>query len=299
MNLAPISISTYSRIWHLKQTIESLQKNKLAQESILYIFSDAPKEGDEEIVKKLREYIHTIDGFKEVKIVEQKENNIKKNMHDARTIPLKEFGKMIRMEDDNIVSTSFLQFMNNGLDFYKDNKKIIAISGYNVPAKFPESYKHDYYKSESFNGWGFATWEDRGFLDIIEYNGQYSELMKDKKLYKKIKEKRPTLISPLKRIYEGTLNAGDYKITFHMIKNNLYTIKPIRSLVDNIGHDGSGVHCGINTKYTNEILNNRIIKFENNIKYNPEIDMIWRKHMEQKQSIIKRILNKIRKTKRN
>jgi hypothetical protein len=46
-NLAPIGVSTYSRINHLKQSIEALQKNTLAKESELYIFSDAPKPGDD------------------------------------------------------------------------------------------------------------------------------------------------------------------------------------------------------------------------------------------------------------
>jgi len=85
MSLAPISISTYSRLEHLTKTIESLQKNTLAKESVLYIFSDAPKNGDEEVVKKVRDYLYTISGFKEIHIIEQKTNNIKKNINNIHT----------------------------------------------------------------------------------------------------------------------------------------------------------------------------------------------------------------------
>ena len=49
-NLAPIGISTYSRIHHLQKTVEALKNNLLASQSELFIFSDAPKAGDEEIV---------------------------------------------------------------------------------------------------------------------------------------------------------------------------------------------------------------------------------------------------------
>ena len=64
MQLAPVGIATYSRLSHIKKTVESLQQNTLATQSELYIFSDAPKKCDEEIVLKIRKYIHTIKGFK-------------------------------------------------------------------------------------------------------------------------------------------------------------------------------------------------------------------------------------------
>ncbi len=292
-NLAPISVTTYHRLEHLKKTIESLQKNELAKDSILYIFSDAPKKGDEEIVQKVREYIRTIDGFKEIRIAEQEINDIEKNMSDARSTPLKEFGKMIRMEDDNVVSSSFLEYMNNGLDFYKNNKKIVAISAYNVPAKFPDDYKHDYYLSTYFNAWGYATWANRNILDIVNYNDQYNEMMADKKLYKKVKKNHPKLINGLKLIQEGKLNAGDYKMVFHLIKNDLYTIKPIMSLVDNIGHDGSGVHCGINDRFQNIELNEQEIKFVKDLKYNDFIDKIYYKYVAKNKNLFQRIYNKV------
>jgi len=42
-NLAPIGVLTYTRLSHLRRTVESLQSNELAESSDLYIFSDAPK----------------------------------------------------------------------------------------------------------------------------------------------------------------------------------------------------------------------------------------------------------------
>ncbi len=211
-----------------------------------------------------------------------------------------EHGKCIFMEDDNVVSSSFLEYMNNGLDFYENDKKIIAIGAYNIPAKFPNDYKYDYYLSTYFNAWGFATWGNRGFLDIVNYNDQYNEMMADKKLYKKVKKNHPKLINGLKLIQEGKLNAGDYKMVFHLIKNDLYTIKPIMSLVDNIGHDGSGVHCGINDRFQNIELNEQEIKFVKDLKYNRNIDLIGYKYIWHTKLITKdlpfRIYRKIKRT---
>ena len=40
INLAPIALFAYNRPSQLKETIESLKKNTLAKESILYIFDN-------------------------------------------------------------------------------------------------------------------------------------------------------------------------------------------------------------------------------------------------------------------
>ena len=65
-DLAPIGVSTYIRLPHLQRTISALQKNALAEQSELFVFSDAPIPGDEEQVAAVRSYLQTVDGFKEV-----------------------------------------------------------------------------------------------------------------------------------------------------------------------------------------------------------------------------------------
>lgn len=295
MSLAPIGIVTYSRIDHLTKTVDSLKKNNLASESELYIFLDAPRVGDEKKVKIVRDYIYTIDGFKKINIIKRESNDLYANYKLGMKQMLDEHGKCIFLEDDNVVATNFLKYMNDGLDFYEDDKRIMAISGYNVPTTFPNSYKHDYYLSTYFNAWGFATWRDRGLLDIVNYNDQYNEMIADKELFKKIKKIHPKLINGLKLIQERKLDAGDYKIVFHLIKNDLWTIKPIKSLVNNIGHDGSGVHCGVDSKFQNIDLNNKMINFIDNIEYNKNIDMVYYEHIHPKINIFNKIKNKLKR----
>ena len=40
MNLAPIILFCYNRPWHVEQTLISLSKNELADQSVLYIYCD-------------------------------------------------------------------------------------------------------------------------------------------------------------------------------------------------------------------------------------------------------------------
>ncbi len=73
--LAPIVLFVYNRPEHTFQTVEALKRNKLANQSELIIFCDAAKNKEvENSVKKVREYVKTISGFKSIKIIEREVN---------------------------------------------------------------------------------------------------------------------------------------------------------------------------------------------------------------------------------
>ena len=48
---------------------------------------------------------------------------------------------------------------------------------------------------------------------------------------------------------EKKIDDGDVCLGYHQAKNNLYCVHSTRSLVNNIGHDGSGINCGITDKF--------------------------------------------------
>jgi len=290
-NLAPISISTYHRLEHLKQTIESLQKNNLAKDSILYIFSDAPKKGDEEIVAKVRKYICTIDGFKEVRIIEQKINDINKNMIDARTIPLNQFGKMIRMEDDNVVSSHFLQYMNDGLDFYENDKEVIAIGGHTPNLQVTRQQKKDIYFVRRFHPWGYGIWKDKAI--VFNNLPAFPEIIEDKKFIKKVNEYGNDLLNMIELDSLGVLNAGDIKYCYFMNKHEKYMVLPTQTLVKNIGLDGSGVHCSDIDPYIDDLVSKKK-KFEfEGLYYDKNIQKEYKSFYD-KPSILIRVINKIK-----
>ncbi len=296
--LAPIAIPTYTRINHLKSTIEALQKNPLAKESDLYIYSDGPKMGDEEKVRMIREYIKTITGFKSLNLIARENNDFIKNNYGCIEDILNKYGKIIFMEDDIVTAPGFLSFMNAGLDFYKDNKNILTINGYNLPAKFPNNYRYDYFLSKHYNAWGLGTWQDRDIVGVMNYNGGYDEIMRDKKLFKKIYKVYPALIDRLKKIKDGLSNAGDFKVAFHSIKNDMLNVRPVKSLIQNIGFDGTGIHCGTTDRYYIENLSDKVFFSFNNISYEEKMDAIWYDYLKPTSkwdNLPKRIKNKLRK----
>ncbi len=165
MDLAPIVLFVYNRPDLTKETLSALKKNTLASESELFIFSDGSKsEKDFDKVNEVRKLIKNINGFKSVRVFENKENKgLANSIIFGVTKIINKYGKIIVLEDDLITSKYFLKFMNEGLNFYKNNKKIGSITGYNKPSHFMKfkNYDKDLYLSSRFSSWGWATWKDR------------------------------------------------------------------------------------------------------------------------------------------
>ena len=61
---APVILFTYNRPEHTRRTIEALAKNELAQDTELFVFSDAAKkEADRGKVQEIRDYVAQAGGF--------------------------------------------------------------------------------------------------------------------------------------------------------------------------------------------------------------------------------------------
>ena len=130
--LAPIVLFVYNRPWHTQQTVEALQKNVYAAESELIIYADAAKNDHaEEKVQEVRKYIKSITGFKSVEIIEQKTNQgLANSIINGVTEVVNKYGRIIVLEDDIVTSKWFLKYMNDALEVYKDEEKVMEISGH-------------------------------------------------------------------------------------------------------------------------------------------------------------------------
>ena len=142
--IAPVVLFVYARLDHLQQTIEALQKNYLAKETKLIIYSDnAVKESHEADVLAVRNYLKTISGFESVEISEAKQNKgLAKSIIEGVTEQVNKYDRIIVMEDDLVSSPYMLNFMNEALDFYQNEDRVMQISAYSYPSsKFiPETY---------------------------------------------------------------------------------------------------------------------------------------------------------------
>ena len=248
MNLAPIVLFVYNRLWHTKKTIEALQRNDLAKESLLFIFSDGAKsKEDEKKVREVRKYIKTLSGFKEIAIVERERNyGLAQNIIDGITKVVNEYKKVIVLEDDIVVSPYFLNFMNEALEKYKDNKRVMSVSGYMFPIR--TEGLPDTFFLKLVPGWGWGTWARA--WKLFERNPEKQIKMLNKKQVKDFNLNGSyDFWQQLVLNYKGKLYTWAIFWYFTIYINNGLTLFPRESLVQNIGYDGSGTHCSKTDKF--------------------------------------------------
>jgi len=248
MNLAPIVLFVYNRLDHTRQTIEALQKNDLANESELYIYSDAAKDNyAESEVLKVREYINTVSGFKEIHIVKRADNwGLANSIIDGVTHIVNQYGKIIVIEDDIVTSPGFLNYMNEALTLYKDDKKIMHIAGYLPETSGQESLPNSFFL-RFMSCWGWATWKDS--WSNANWDAQYLfDKINTKKALKKFNLNNAiSFHRQLEDNINGSITTWAIKWFSTIFIYDGLCLYPHKSFVKNIGLDGSGVHSGIDT----------------------------------------------------
>jgi hypothetical protein len=160
-DLAPIALFCHTRVDHLTKTIQALQRNDLANETNLVIYSDSwNAQSDKSRVLAVRSYLSTVTGFKSVEIINRDRNyGLKNSIISGITEILRKYPKVIVLEDDIETSKYFIRFMNEGLDRYLDDSKIWQISGWSYPI-FKSGIAGSYFH-QKMNCWGWATWKNR------------------------------------------------------------------------------------------------------------------------------------------
>ena len=247
-DLAPIVMTVYSRPWHTEQTLRSLQANDLADQSVLYIYCDGPKHlaTPAELAKidEVRCLVKSEKWCKEVHVIESPHNlGLVNSFIKAVTEAVNRHGRVIVLEDDQQTSKGFLKFLNEALELYKNDEKVMHVSAYMYPAKFTCSDTTFFLSIQSCPGW--ATWKrawahyNHDAADHLKYFSQSKRLMRkfdiDGHAYyfsQLRKNAGPVLYSFAVRWYASCIRAGGLSLF------------PARSLVQNIGLDGTGLHCG-------------------------------------------------------
>jgi hypothetical protein len=289
-NVAPIALFVYNRPEHTRRTIKFLQQNLLADESRLFIFSDAAKDSSQQVfVTEVRDIIKQVDGFKSVELIERKTNlGLAESIIDGVSMLVSEYGKVIVFEDDLISSAYTLQYFNDALFRYQNEEKVMHIGAYMYPLKaenLPETFLY-----RAATSWGWATW-DRAWKDFEpDINKIIDRFDRKKRLEFSI---------------DGTMNFWKQIIEFKSGRNNSWairwyasiflkgglTLNPSKSLINNIGHDGSGIHSGLNDIYHVIINPLPVTTFPEKIEENKEAYLAIKEFLKtRKGSLWQRIL---------
>lgn len=265
---APIALFVYNRPLHTRQTVEALQKNALAQDSDLFVFSDAAKTANaSKAVGEVREYLKLITGFNSVTIVERQKNlGLANSIADGVTRLCEQFGRIIVLEDDLVTSPHFLRYVNEALDKYAGQPDVYSISGYSFTNDIP-GVDSSYFLALT-SSWGWATWADKWKIFKRDREA-LAEKLKASDFRERFNYKNSYDYSQLaEKQLEGKTDSWAIYWYFCVFQRNGLTLYPGKSLVQNIGLDGSGTHSGegVNesslTSFTPELTNDVFEKKE-------------------------------------
>lgn len=277
---APVLVFTYNRVSHTKETIRCLQQNELAADTELFLFSDGPASPSaSDAVQEVRDYLKTIKGFKNIRIIEREKNvGLGNNIIDGVTTVLGQCEKVIVLEDDLKTSPFFLKYMNDALDLYARDEQVISVHGYVYPVKatLPETFF-----LKGADCWGWGTWK-RGW-DLFEKNGQV--LLDRLEAGEKTKEFDFKGAYPytemLRSQIAGKNSSWAVRWYASAFLENRFTLYPGRSLVFHNGGDGSGTNSGFESELDVELTDSPVsverIKVEQNIQAHRAFEIFLKK----------------------
>jgi len=237
---APIVLFTFNRPVHARRTLKSLAGNAEFLDSPLVIYSDGARNASEkEQVEETRRIIRDWPHPNKTLIERDCNWGLANSIIAGVTQLCEEYGRVIVLEDDMVTSPFFLAYMNAALVTYEEDDRVISIHGYSFPIdNLPEAF---FIKGASC--WGWATWK-RGW-DLFEPDGE--------RLYAVLKEKKMMYrfnvngVYPYRKMLKdqmlGKNNSWAIRWNASALINQKLTLHPGRSLVWNIGLDGTGHHC--------------------------------------------------------
>lgn len=132
--------------------------------------------------------------------------------------------------------------MNQALDTYEFDNRVMSISGFGLKVKKPKNYEGDVYMFGRSSSWGWATWKDR-WLSVDWDIKSWSKFTEDKQAIRKFKHFGGSdMFSMLKTCMLGG-GMWDIRFCYNMFEQNRYSIIPFLSKVQNVGFGGLATHC--------------------------------------------------------
>jgi hypothetical protein len=256
---APIALFAYKRLDHLRATVQSLQRNPEAAQSRLFVFSDGAKsQADAAGVEAVREYVAGLGGFAAVKVISSPRNKgLSASIIGGVSAILQEFDRVIVVEDDLVVSEHFLAYMNDGLACYSESENVASIHGYVYPldCAMPETFF-----LRGADCWGWATWR-RAWAHMNPDGQTLLKHLIERKLARAFDhEGTASFTQMLKDQIAGRNDSWAVRWHASCFLDGMFTLYPGRSLVSNIGNDGSGTHSEANPerRFDVEVSSDRV-----------------------------------------
>lgn len=247
-NPAPIALFAWQRPSHTQRVIDALAANPEAAETDLFVFVDGPRhEREAGQVAAVIKTAKAATGFRSVSVQTAAQNlGLSRSITGGITSVLQQSERVIVVEDDILVSHSFLGYMNSHLALYANDPCVASVHAYVYPhlRELPPTFF-----IAGADCWGWGTWRRawehyrsdgrtlleeltrRDLLPIFDFGGTagYVDMLRDQ--------------------IAGRNDSWAVRWYASALLSGMYTLYPNRSLAMNIGADGSGSHGGVSRAF--------------------------------------------------
>lgn len=249
MDYSPVALFIYNRPEHTRRTLESLLRCEHFNLSPLYIFCDGAKDAvDENRVERARMVARSLAGSRANYVEADTNQGLADSIIAGVNRLCQDHDRVIVVEDDLLVSGHFLDFLNEALIRYENESTVVQVSAYMFPlqslAQRPEAFFLPFTSS-----WGWATW--RRAWDLFDGKASGWEALRgDRGLRRRFNlEGAYDYYAMMKRQMSGAIDSWAIRWYWSVFKAGGLSLFPPRTLVRNIGFDGSGTHGWRSAKY--------------------------------------------------
>ncbi|SJZ52829.1 hypothetical protein [Sediminibacterium ginsengisoli] len=219
-----------------EQTAETFHAIRAARPARLFVSADGPRKNhptDAANSSKCREIVKQVDWDCEVSYLFRDENmGCKLAVSGGITWFFEHVEQGIILEDDCLPLPSFFSFCETLLERYKNDERIMHISGNNFQLG-KQRGDASYYFSRFPHIWGWASWR-RAWNKFDITMSAYPSLLNNPDFVKYV----DNFILPL--TYSGQLNTWDSQWLCSVYANNGISILPNTNLVRNTGFAAQG-----------------------------------------------------------
>jgi hypothetical protein len=240
---APVLCLAFNRPDLFRQVVAAIAEGGPRE---LFVSIDGPRaghSGDAELCNRVRETAERIDWATGVNLKAEKHNlGLGPAVSSAISWVLTKTSEVIVLEDDCLPDPSFLDFCDELLVRYRDDERVMQISGTNWGAEPSTFLGHSYAFTSFAPIWGWATW--RRAWNLYDYELESWPRMKASGLADGIpvsRRVRKLLHRDWDRVWAGGGN-WDYQWQYTVLRHNGLSACPERNLVKNIGFREDATH---------------------------------------------------------
>ncbi len=239
----PILFIIFNRPETTRRVFEAIRSIKPAR---LFIAADGPRSSKPEegkLCQEAREVATEIDWPCETKTLFREKNlGCKDSVSSAISWFFQNVEEGIILEDDCLPNQSFFLFCQELLERYRDEGRIMHISGLNL--QFGEQFgQGSYYFSHFPHIWGWATWRRAWKKYDIEMRG-LEKLVTSNKAYALFEDRRMSrfLNSLFLHVRDKKIDTWDAQWAYSIMNASGIAITPNINLVENIGFGNNSTH---------------------------------------------------------